>query len=158
MKLTESLNDALNEQILHELSNSIKYMQVASYFEELQLKKLSSYFMKQSNHEKDHADKFLQHINDRTGGRVELREVDGIHGFVPTIESVADFYVLTEEQTTESIEEIYDLAFTEKSFIDLGFLQSMLNEQISEEDEANTFATKIKMCKDLVLFDATFGD
>lgn len=156
MKLSQSLNDALNEQILHELSNSVKYMQIASYFEGLQLKKLAKYFNEQSNHEKEHADKFMEHINNRTGGLVQLSEVEGVNGFVPNVESIADFYVLTEEQTTESIEELYELALSEKSYIDLGFLQSMLNEQIEEEDKSNEFALKVKMTKDIVLFDAIF--
>lgn len=155
MKLSESLNSALNEQILHELKNQNIYSQIASYFEDLQLKKIAEYFYNQSLHEKSHADKFIKYINSRTGGKVSILEVDSLNLNLSTKESVADIYVSTEEGTTESIESIMDLLLDEKSYIDMGFIQEMLNEQVEEEDSASEFALKLKMCSDLVLFDTT---
>ena len=52
---------------------------------------------------------------------------------------------------------IMDLVLEEKSYVDMGFIQSMLNEQVEEEDSASKFALNIKMCKDIVLFNSTFG-
>lgn len=158
MKLSSELNDALCQQVSHELGNVTKYMQISSYFENLQLKKLSKYFLDQSNQEKEHADKFMSHINDRTGGKVIIGEIEEPQLSLTDINSVADAFVSVEEITTESIEDLYDLALNDKSYIDLGFLQSMLDEQIEEEDSANSFALKAKTTKDLVIFDATFGD
>lgn len=157
MKLSSSLNDALCEQIVHEMENVTKYMQIASYFENIQLKKLANYFVEQSSHEKEHANKFMQHINDRTGGNVFISEISSPALSLTDIQSVADAYVKTEEDTTASIEDLYNLAFSEKSYIDLGFLQTMLNEQVEEEDSANKFAFTATTVKDIVLFDATFG-
>jgi ferritin len=154
MRLSQNLNDSLNEQVLHELHNRLVYAQIASYFEDLQLKNLASYFQKQSSHENDHANLFIKHINDRTGGKIILGEIDAPM-VTENIESIANLYVSLEEQTTESIESLYDLALFEKSYMDLGFLQKMLDEQCEEEDSAVELATKLKMCKDLVLFDAT---
>lgn len=128
-----------------------------SYFENLQLKKLAKYFYDRSLEEKSHADKFMQYINDRTGGSVSIGEVDEPKLILTDPSSVGDAYVRTEEDTTASIEAIFDLMLEEKSYIDLGFLQSMLSEQVSEEDEAQEFSMKIKNVKDLVLFDATFS-
>jgi len=155
MKLTQELNDALNNQIQHELRNQNIYLQIASYFELLQLKHLSKYFMNQAKHEKEHADLFINHINDRTGGIVEILEIDAPMKNIQSIEDVAKIYVEVEESTTESIEEIYSLAFEQRSYMDLPFLSTMLNEQVEEEDSANELAMKLKMCKDIVLFDAT---
>ena len=157
MRLSQNLNDALNIQVAHELRNSIIYMKIASFFEIMQLKNLSHYFMDRSNEEKSHADKFLNYINDRTGGVVSFSEAEESYSALVDVSAVADAYVKTEEFTTESIESIYGLALAESSYMDLGFLQEMLNEQIQEEDESNSFSVKIKAVKDLVLFDATFG-
>ena len=156
MRLSESLCDAYNQQIIHEMGNSLKYMQVASYFEDLQLPNLADYFKKQSDDEKQHANKFMNHINERIGGKVSIGSVD-----VPKIElsdlsSVGDFYVSTEEETTKSIEGLYDVALLEKSYIDLGFLTDMLDEQIEEEDSASKLSLNLKMVKDIVTFDKTF--
>jgi ferritin len=157
VKLSQELNEVLNLQISHELRNVTKYMQIASFFENLQLKNLAKYFKDQSNQEKEHADKFMQHINDRIGGMVSLEEIDSPNLKLFDVSTVADAFVDTEVATTESIEAIYSLAFDEKSFIDLPFLMDMLNEQVEEEDSAQAFAEKVKASKDLVLFDATFG-
>lgn len=156
MKLSQELNDALNEQITHELLNSNSYAQLESYFEDLQLKNLATYFRNQSLHEKEHANKFIKYINDRTGGKVSIGEVPSPILVLNSIEDVANEYIRIEESTTESIEEIYNLAFDNKSFVDLPFLSEMLHEQVEEEDSAQEFALKIRMVKDLVLFDATF--
>lgn len=156
MKLSSELNSALCEQIVHEMGNVSKYMQMASYLEQLQLKNLAQYFLNQSNHEKEHADKFMKHINDRTGGNVIIGEIQEPKLDLTSIESLADAYVMAEEDTTASIEDLYGLALGERSYMDLGFLQYMLVEQCEEEDSASRFSLNIKSVKDLVLFDATF--
>jgi ferritin len=156
LKLSQNLNDALNSQILIELQNQNKYMAVQSYFEDLQLKKLAGFFKSQASGENEHANLFMDYINDRNGGKVTIGEADEPQINFTDISSVADFYVLTEQQTTESIESLYDMALSEKSFIDLPFLSKMLLEQVEEEDTSQKLALNLKMVKDIVLFDATF--
>ncbi len=158
MKLTQTLNDSLCQQILVELGNQNKYSQVQSYFEDLQLKNLANFFKKQSDGEHDHANLFISHINDRNGGKVNIGEVEIPDMIFADINSVADFYMLTEQQTTESIEALYDLALSEKSYIDIPFLDKMLDEQVEEEDTSQRLALNLKSVKDLVLFDATFKE
>ena len=158
MKLSQELNDALCQQILHEMRNVVIYMQIASYFDDLRLNKLSKYFIKQSQHEKEHADMFMKYINSRTGGNVMLGEIEEPMLSLSDINSVVDAYVMVEESTTKSIEDLYSLALGERSYMDLGFIQGMLNEQVEEEDSAMSFSLRAKMAKDLVLFDATFGE
>jgi ferritin len=158
MKLSQNLNDAINQQILMEYRNSLLYKAVESLCEDFQLKNLSEYFHKQSLQEKEHGDKFASYINDRTGGKVDLGDVEYPNPNLIDIYQIGEFSLETEIVTTDSIESLYDLALSEKSYIDLGFLQDMLNEQVEEEDWANKLALNLKMCKDIVLFDATFGD
>lgn len=156
MKLSQEFNDALNNQIVHELLNQNKYLQIASYFEDLQLKNLADYFQEQASGEYGHAKLFIQHINDRIGGKVTIQEVEAPSLQISSIVDVGNLYVETEEGTTEAIEELYNFALENKSFIDLLFLSTMLNEQVEEEDSALSFKLKSSMTNDLVLFDATF--
>lgn len=156
MKLSQNLNDAICQQIIIELGNQNKYMQIQSLFEDMQLKNLSKFFKEQSAGENSHANLFMDHLNDRNGGKVTIGEVNAPMINFSDINSIADFYVLTEQQTTESIESLYNLAFEEGSYIDLDFLQSMLKEQVEEEDTSQRVAMNLKMTKDLVFFDATF--
>jgi ferritin len=156
MKFSSELNDAFCQQILIELGNQNKYMQVQSYLEDLQLKNLANFFKDQASGENSHANLFMDHVNDRFGGKVTIGEVNAPMMNFSSPEQVGEFYLLTEQQTTESIESLYELALSERSYIDLPFLQSMLVEQVEEEDTSQKFALNIKMVKDLVLFDATF--
>jgi ferritin len=156
MKLSQSLNDAFNQQILHEYRNFLVYKKIQNYFEDMQLKNLASYFSKQADDEKSHADKFLNHINDRIGGIANIGDVQSLPYEIRVIEDVGKIYLVVEEETTKSIESLFDLAFEGKSFVDLPFIEEMLAEQIKEEDEALELSTKLNMCKDIVLFDAMF--
>jgi ferritin len=157
LNLTQSLNESLNLQVVHELKNQLIYAQLESRFEDMQLIKIAKYFREKSAEEKSHADKFIAHINARTGGKVDIGDVPSPDILVTDVSAIGDLYISVEEGTTESIESIYELADEEKSHIDLPFLLEMLSEQVSEEDEANEFALKIKNVKDLILFDATFS-
>jgi ferritin len=156
MNLSTSLNDALNNQIVKEYSNVLAYAQLQSFFEDLQLTRIAKYFGERSDEEKTHANKFMAHINSRTGGKVTVGEVPAPDFRELSVPEIGALYVQREEDTTESIESIYELADDEKSYIDLPFILEMLNEQVSEEDEANEFALKAKDVKDLVLWDASF--
>lgn len=157
MNITASLNESLNLQVTHELKNQLIYAQLESRFEDMQLTRIAKYFRERSAEEKTHADKFIAHLNARTGGKVDIGEVPAPDILIMDVSVIGDLYISVEEGTTESIESIYELADEEKSYIDLPFLLDMLSEQVSEEDEANEFALKIKNVKDLVLFDATFS-
>jgi ferritin len=154
VKLSNELNESINEQILCEYHNALVYAQIQSYFEGLQLKKIAEYFKKQSIQETEHAQKFIQHLNDRAGGKVTICEISPPILDLSSVESIGRIYILTEEGTTESIESIYELASDTKSFIDLPFLLDMLSEQVEEENSSVEFALKLKNTKDLVLFDA----
>ena len=156
MNLSASLNDALNQQIVKEYSNVLVYAQLQSFFEDLQLTKIAKYFGDRSDEEKGHANKFMAHINARTGGKVIVGEVPAPELGELDVPAIGELYVQREEETTESIESIYELAHEDGSYIDCPFLLEMLQEQVSEEDEANEFSLKAKNVKDLVLWDSTF--
>jgi len=156
VKLSEELNSAFNIQIVHELRNQNIYLQIASYFANIELKNLSKYFLKQAGHEKDHAEMFISHLNDRIEGQVRIGEIPAPVVNISTPESIGLVYLQVETSTTEAIEDIMDLVFESKSYIDQPFISKMLEEQVEEEDSANHFNLLINRVKDIVLFDATF--
>jgi len=158
MKLSNSLNEFLNEQIIHEYRNQLIYTQIEAIFENLELKNIAKYFNEQSAQEKSHGDMIVKHISDRIGGKVKIGTVDAPDISEYSIEEIADTYVSVEQGTTESLESIFEFALENKSYIDLPFLSEMLKEQVEEEDSADNFATNIKKAKDLVQFDMLFGE
>lgn len=117
MKLLSSLNDALNEQIMHEYRNQLIYTQLESVFEDFELKNIAKYFREQSLHEKSHGDKIVEHLNNRTGGKVNIGEIDSppiLYYSIDSLTSIGDLYVSIEERTTESLESIFDFALENK--------------------------------------------
>jgi len=158
MKMTQELSEALNAQAAHEYKNMFAYKQIESYFEDKQLINLAEYFRKQSDHEREHGDMIVAYLHSRTGGSVKVEEIEDSSLEIIAPEQAGDLFVRLEELTTVSLEAIYGLILGEKSYVDLGFVQKMLVEQVEEEDIASQFAMQIKETKDIYVFNAVFGD
>lgn len=158
MKLSQEINDSINAQIVHELRNQNTYMQIACAFENKQLKNIAKYFMDASTHEGDHAKMFIKHLNDRAGGKVEIKEIPAPMDIPEELDQIGFLYVSLEEDTTENIESILDLVREKSSYIDEPFILHMLAEQVEEEDSANHFNELFINCKNWVMFDAMLDD
>lgn len=156
MKMTQELNSVINKQIAHELRNQNIYLQIGSYFENLELNNIAKYFFKQADGEKDHAKLFIDHLNNRVGGLVKIESIPAPVIELQTPESIGELYLIVENSTTEAIEDIMDLVLETKSYVDQPFISKMLKEQVEEEDTANHFRVLINKVKDIVLFDSTF--
>jgi ferritin len=70
-----------------------------------------------------------------------------------SVDDVANAIIDAEQNTTVSIEDIYDMALREKSYVDLPFLSHFLKLQYKEESDAVKFGGRLKAAKDLVLLD-----
>lgn len=157
MKLSETIKNALNNQISHERKNQAIYLQIASYFEDMQLTNISKFFFEQANGENNHAQWLIDHLNNRTGGKVTLQPIEAPNLEINSIKDIANIYVAVEESTTANLETIYQMILDEKSYIDISFMNKMLEEQVEEEDLANKFALQVQLCNDLVLYNNTFS-
>lgn len=158
MRLSPSLNDALNEQITHEITNSLKYKILASYYEDLRLSNIAKKFKGQAEEEFGHFTKIINYLNDRLGGKYIPVEITTPQIQFNSPQETAQFYLDTELGTTESLESIYELIQDEKSYIDVPFILEMLSIQVTEEIEADEFKSKLAQVHDLVLFDASLGE
>lgn len=157
MKISENLNALFNRQMAHELSNKMKYIQIYSYFEDMQLKNLSKKFFEQHLEETKHFDMLVQYLNDRYGGKVKIEEIPAADLSLNSLQDVANAYLETELLTTDMIQEMVEVMEQEKSYIDRKFLDEFLALQLNELDEADEFMKKVALVKDILLFDATLG-
>jgi ferritin len=157
LKISDNLNKLINSQIAHELLNRMKYIQIYSHFEDLQLLKLSKKFKDQADEELGHSQQLIDYLNERLGGKVSVSEIPASDLQLVTLQDVANAYMETELLTTEMIQEIMEAVEVEKSYIDRKFVEEFLHQQIKEEDEADEFMKKTMLVKDILLFDATFG-
>lgn len=156
--ISPELNQLINEQIVHELRNSNIYKQIWCLFEDKRLSNIGKYFKNQSKQEFEHSELFTQHLNDRVGGKVTLLDIPPLGISINSIEEVGDAFLTVEQETTERINKILELAIEQNSGIDKAFLLKMLDEQVEEENIADEFRQRMAAVTDFVLFDATFKE
>jgi ferritin len=144
--LSKKMQDALNAQINAEYYSSYLYLSMAAYYEGINLKGFGHWMRLQSQEEMVHVMKFFDYVLDRRG-KVELKAIDG----PPTTwESPLDVFenVLQHEQhVTSLINNLADLAISERDHATHGLLEWFLNEQVEEESVADQIVNELKLLK-----------
>jgi ferritin len=145
--LSKRIQDAMNEQIKHELYSAYLYLSMAAYSDALNLPGFAHWMRVQAQEETAHALKFYGFINER-GGRVVLLAIDQ-----PPVEfeSPLDVFekTLAHEQTvTGLINDLYALAVAEKDYASQIFLQWFVEEQVEEEASATEILETLKRVGD----------
>ena len=150
----------LNKQVNAELYSGYLYLSMASYFEDDDLPGFANWMRVQAQEELEHGMKIYDYII-RRGGSVKLDAIEG-----PQTEwdsPLAAFeHVLSHEQTvTGLINNLVDIAITEKDHATNNFLQWFVEEQVEEEDNMRTIVEVLENLKDgytgLYLYDKELG-
>ncbi|MGE3182680.1 MAG: ferritin, partial [Phycisphaerae bacterium] len=105
MPLSKSINQKLNEQIVHELAASHTYLAMACYLDELELLSLTKLFRAQAAEEHEHAMKILDYMLD-AGGAVKIGAIEAPHGEYTSVLALAEAALKHEEKVTAQIHEI----------------------------------------------------
>jgi len=143
MKLDETLEAALNKQIVMEFAASHSYLSMAAYFEGEAWDGFTAWMTLQSSEERDHAMKFYQYVLDR-GGKVTLGEIEAP---LVSFESPLDVFEKSyaqEQRVSESIYALYRLANNASDFATISFLKWFVDEQVEEEKNVSDMIDKIK--------------
>lgn len=145
--LSKKMQDALNEQIRHELGSAYIYLSMAAYCESKNLPGFAHWMKLQAQEELGHAMRFYKYINER-GGRVVLQALEQ-----PPVEfeSPQDVFAKTlahEQFITGRINELYALALAEKDYATQSFLTWFIDEQVEEEAHATEIVETLKMVGD----------
>jgi ferritin len=143
----EKMQNALNEQINAELYSAYLYLSMVAYFESVNLPGFANWMRVQTQEELTHAMKIYDYVNER-GGRVTLKSI----GEPPTewkspLAAFEDAYK-HEQKVTGLINGLVNLAIEEKDHAANMFLQWFVNEQVEEENNADTIVRKLKLMAD----------
>ena len=141
------MQDALNKQINEELGSSYIYLAMQAFFDKLGLEVFSKWMQTQVQEEIFHATNFYQHIVQR-GGDVELFEIKKPEGNWQTVLDAFNDALKHEQHITKCINDLVDLAESEKDHATRSFLQWFVDEQVEEEDNVGGVVDKLKMAKD----------
>jgi len=155
MQISNALVDMLNEQIAHELIASNQYLQLATYFDGQALRKLSEFFYKQSEEEREHALKFVHYMTE-VGGDVRILEIPAANYDVNSAEQAFQMSLDWEKEVTRRIHAMMEQAVSEKDYASQAFLQWFVTEQVEEESSMETMLQIVRQAgeKNLLMVEA----
>ena len=145
--MDQKIQDAFNRQLNAGIYSSYLYLSMAAYLESQGLKGMANWMLIQAQEENMHAMKFFDFINER-GDKVALRQIDA-----PKTEWTSPLDVFGDTCTHESkvtglINNLVDLALSEKDHAANAFLQWFVTEQVEEEATAQEIRDKLKLVSD----------
>jgi ferritin len=142
--MNDKLQQALNGQINHELHAAYLYLSMAEYFQANNLDGFAHWMRQQREEEIGHAMKIFDFILDRNG-RVTLEAIEAPAGGYDSPLDIAKKALAHEQMVTGEINEIYELAKSEKDYPTEGFLQWFVLEQVEEEASALKVVERLEM-------------
>jgi ferritin len=142
--LKKSIEKAFNEQINAETYSAYLYWSMSAWCETNNLPGFANWMRIQAQEEMTHALKFYTHILER-GGQVKLTAIEGPETEWKDIEAVFAATLKHENDVTERINALVDLAIKEKDHASNQYLQWFVNEQVEEEKNAEQILGQLKI-------------
>jgi ferritin len=139
-KIDETLASALNAQANHERFAAACYEAMAYWCESEDYDGFAGFFNDQATEEREHAQKFFQHLLDR-GVAPEVGALDAPKGSFGSLVEVARFALKLEEDNSVGITKCLELAIELKDHPSKGMLVWFVTEQVEEEAWANKMVT-----------------
>ena len=158
--LSKKLQDALNQQINHELYSSYLYLAMSAHFESVNLPGFARWMKVQSEEETEHGMKFFHYVYER-GGKVLLEAIAKPPADYKTPIDVMKKVLEHEKKVTGTIEALYELALKEKDYAAQVMLHWFIKEQVEEEKNASDIIEMLKAIGDapagLAMIDSRVG-
>jgi ferritin len=140
--LNKALQDAMNNQIQHELYSAYLYLSLSAYAESLNRRGFAHWLRVQAQEEVKHAMKFFDFIHDR-GGRVILQAIDQPSAKFKSLHEVFQQALAHEQKISGLINKLYELAVAKKDYAAQALLQWFVTEQVEEEKSAAEIVEKL---------------
>ncbi|MHC4403164.1 MAG: ferritin [Planctomycetota bacterium] len=145
--LSQTMQDALNEQLNAEYYSSYLYLSMAAHCEATNLDGFANWLRIQTQEEMAHAMKFFDFILER-GGRVELKPIQGPPTQWESPVAIFEATLQHEQHVTALINKLVDQALAESDHATGTFLQWFVTEQVEEEATADNILQKLKLMAD----------
>ena len=154
------MQDAMNEQIKHELESAYLYLSMVAYFESTGAEGMAQWMRVQTQEEVEHAMRFFDHITERDG-RVELIELSKPQkDWTSPLEAFKAAYE-HEQFITRKIDELVTIAAEEGDHAASIMLQWFVTEQVEEEASTSRVVQMLEQVGDsgtgLLMIDRELG-
>jgi ferritin len=143
--------EAINVQLNFEIESAHVYLAMQNYFASKSLKGFEHWFQIQFREEMEHAEKFMDYLNDR-GERVEIRGFETPKNEFGSILEVLEISLNHEKEVTKRIWNLMTTAIELKDYASISFLQWYVDEQVEEEANFSELIDKVKMVGDKGLY------
>ena len=142
--LKNTIEVALNRQILLEGESSQFYLAMASWAENEGLNGTAGFLYRHSDEERFHMLKLVKFVNER-GGRALIPAFQQPPTSFETLQNVFKLLFEHELRVTSEINNLVDICLQEKDYTTHNFLQWYVSEQIEEESLARTLLDKLNL-------------
>ncbi|MBQ4339580.1 MAG: ferritin [Firmicutes bacterium] len=139
-KVVELLNDQINK----ELYSAYLYLDIANYYDEMDLDGYSNYYMIQAQEERDHALLFMKYMQSN-GLKVTLEAIAKPDKVFDSVLAPLEVAAEHERYVTALINAIYHEAHEAKDYRTMKFLDWFVDEQMEEEDNADSMVNRYKL-------------
>ena len=158
--LKKKMLKGMNDQINAEMFSSYLYLSMEAYFQSISLRGFAAWMRDQAQEEMVHAMKFYDFVNER-GGKVTLEAIAKPESTWASPLAAFEAALAHEQHVTSLINDLVDLAISEKDHASNIFLQWFVSEQVEEESSAGEVVDRLKLIKDntsgLFMMDAELG-
>ena len=142
--MNNKIAELLNDQINKELYSAYLYLDMANYYDELDLDGYANYYMIQAQEERDHALLFMKYMQ-INGLKVTLKAIDKPDKEFNSILDPLEIAAEHERYVTALINNIYHEAQLDRDYRAMKFLDWFVDEQMEEEDNADKMISKYKL-------------
>jgi ferritin len=142
--LSKKIENAINKQINAELWSAYLYLSMSAYFESINLGGFANWMRVQAQEEVGHAMKFYHHVIERRG-RVTVTAIAAPNVTWKSPLNAFEDAFKHELKVTGLINDIANIAVSEKDHATENMLQWFVDEQVEEESSADAIVQKLKM-------------
>jgi len=144
MKISKKMEDAINKQVNAELYSAYLYLGMSANCTEMNLKGMANWLYVQSQEEMTHAMKFYRFILGRNG-HPTLPSIEGVRDDWKTPLEMFEAAYAHEQKVTGMINNLADIAISERDHATASMLNWFVDEQVEEEANSSEIAEKLKL-------------
>lgn len=145
--LNKKIEEAINAQINAEMWSAYLYLSMAAHCHAIGQPGMAKWFEVQFKEEQDHAKILFNYVISRNGN-VTLKAIDAVPTEWNSILDVFESTLTHEQKVTAMINDLFALTTQENDYATQSMLKWFIDEQVEEEENAQTIIDNIKMIKD----------
>lgn len=145
--ISDAMASRINAQINREMHSSNFYLALAAQAETMSLRGVAAWFFAKHGEELTHAMKMYRYLIDQDTA-VQVSEIAAPEAVEPNVLKMFEHTLAHEREVTAHINDLVDLAHSEKDHATSIFLHWFVTEQIEEEATVNDIIGRVRLFGD----------